>query len=134
MHRLSPLPERLNSENQHIRALLDLLGAQSPSFLPPCAGAAQTKQHSDPTSQQDPERVHELASPAAKATMVGKVPGRCGSTALGKLFLTSGRRPSTRGRGGAGGVLAMACQPAAVAGSAAASGQLVVINGEGAVG
>jgi hypothetical protein len=56
---------------------------------------------------------------------------RCSSTAPGQI---TGGWPAddTRAWRGSWARWAMACQPAAVAGSAAASGQLVVINGEGA--
>jgi hypothetical protein len=56
---------------------------------------------------------------------------RCSSTA--PVQITFGRpADNTRAWRGSQTCWAMACQPAAVAGSAAASGQLVVINGEGA--
>jgi hypothetical protein len=128
--RLAPLPERLHSENQHIRTLLGLLGARSPSLLLPfvqvlTAGRQSSTRIKRP--HEDPKRVHEASFTSRKSDHgAGELPGQMW---LHRTWAFGRRADDTRAW--SGGCWAMACQPSAVEGSAAASGQHVVITGEG---
>jgi hypothetical protein len=78
--RLAPLPERLHSENQHIRTLLGLLGARSPSLLLPfvqvlTAGRQSSTRIKRP--HEDPKRVHEASFTSRKSDHgAGELPGQ----------------------------------------------------------